>query len=90
MANKQAISSVSVSNTFQASHVAYYATFSGTSFTARLEINISGDWIPVIADISASMTVAVLIGRSDSSGAPLLWRWNVTAITAGTLTTYMG
>jgi hypothetical protein len=90
MALKQAISSVSQSGTVLAANPCYFASFSGTSFTAQLEVNIAGDWIPVISPISASMALPAFIGRGADDAEPLQWRWNVTAITAGTLTVYIG
>ena len=88
----QVISSPGQSATLLAGNVAYFASFSGTSYTAQLQVNIGGDWLPAAAQITeaGNMTVVAFAGRgSDGGGDPLLWRWNVTAIT-GSLTVYLG
>jgi hypothetical protein len=92
MALKQAISSVSQSGTLLAANPIYFASFSGTSYTAQLEVNVAGDWLPAAAQITqaGNMATAALAGRLDADTEPLQWRWNVTAIVSGTLTVYIG
>jgi hypothetical protein len=93
MAVKQAISSVTPSNELLASQVAYFASFSGTSYSAQLEVNINGDWLPAAAAITQAgnmAAVAFAAGKSNGPEERFRWRWNVTAITAGTLTVYLG
>ena len=90
MGVKSVITTVSQSLTCLAANPCYYATFSGTSFSAQLEVNINGDWIIAATAITATMPIALFTGRFTETEDALPWRWNVTAITAGTLTCYIG
>jgi hypothetical protein len=47
-----------------------------------------GDWVPVAPAITATMTAAAFAGVGEQ--IPLQWRWNVTVVTAGTVTVYVG
>lgn len=68
-------------------NVVYHADFTtGTGVgTANFEVNIGGDWL-VVASSSSDIALAV---HAAGDQAHLRYRWNVTAYTSGTITTYM-
>jgi hypothetical protein len=91
MALKQAISSVSQSGTVLVANPCYYLSNAGATFSAMLEVNINGDWLPALAAaVTASMTNVVFTGRFTETEDAVPWRWNVTAISVGTVTVYIG
>lgn len=67
--------------------VTYYADFSTGSGvgTAQLQVSLGGDWVPADDAITANMTTAEVC----ESTRFLKYRWNISAYTSGTITTYL-
>ncbi|MFZ0854863.1 MAG: hypothetical protein WAO08_37395 [Hyphomicrobiaceae bacterium] len=93
MAVKQQFTSPGQSTSVIGASIGYFTSFTGTSFTAQLQVLFPGavDWLPAAPAINQGtpMTEPAFTGRKNSQ-EPLMWRWNVTAVTAGTLTVYLG
>lgn len=91
MGVKQAIVAPGQSLSCLAASIAYFASFSGTSYSAQLQVNINDDWLPVGAVITeaGNMAAVLFTGRLTDTYQQMAWRWNVTAIN-GTLTVYLG
>lgn len=66
--------------------VIYHVVISDTA-SARVEVMINGEWIPITAAISSSTTAVQVIALDAQNDRQ--YRWNVTSVSAGTVTTYL-
>lgn len=69
---------------------AYYADFTtgSGSGSARLQVNIGGDWLPADDAVTATMTTVEATDKI-SPGEPMRYRWSVT-VSSGSIITYLG
>lgn len=67
--------------------VQYFADFStgSGSGTVQLEVQIDGDWLPADEAVSAHMDYV----KVAQSSKKLVYRWNCTAYSSGTITCYL-
>ena len=69
--------------------VTYYAEFAaGVSGSAQLQMRVNGDWLPAATAVTATSTLVGVL-PNDVGGAAVSYRWTITAIAAGTITTYL-